>query len=250
MTRLLLLGGAGETREIAAGLSARNIDAIVSFEGSARFVGPVALPRRLGGFGGAEGFLRYVEAEKITAVLDVTHPFAESISARTAALCHGRGLPYAQLLRPEWHPEAGDNWVSLASEAEAAAHIPEGSTVFVATGRAGLLGFANLRNCEIIARRIGGAADEAFPFAGGRFLPAVGPFRVAEEEALLRKLAVDWLVVKNAGGAGARPKLLAARTLGLPVGMIARPAPLAGVTCLATVAEALRWAETVSLRHG
>lgn len=250
MRRLLLLGGAGETREIAAGLAARGIDAIVSFEGSARFVGPVPLPRRLGGFGGAEGFLRYLAAEQIAAVLDATHPFAESISARTARLCKESGLPYAQLLRPEWRPEAGDSWVALATEAEAAAHIPEGSTVFVATGRAGLAGFANLRGCEIIARRIGGAADEVFPFEGGRFLPAVGPFRVAEEEALLRELGVDWLVVKNAGGAGARPKLVAARNLGLPVGMIARPAPLAGVTCLSGVAAALEWAQAQVQAHG
>ena len=81
-----------------------------------------------------------------------------------------------------------------------------------------------------------------FPFEGGRFLRGDGPFTVEGGEALLRELGVDWLVVRNAGGEGARPKLHAARNLGLKVGMIARPAPPEGVTLLATVEEALDWA--------
>ena len=242
MKRLLLLAGAGEARAVAQGLAEMGAEAVASLEGSARFLRGLALPTRHGGFGGAAGFERYLDEQEIAAVLDVTHPFAEEISARTAARCAARGLPYALLWRPAWQPEAGDDWVALENEAEAAAHIPAGSTVFVATGRRGLAGFANLCNCEVIARRIAEVAPEPFPFAGGRYLASVAPFSVAEEEALFRQLEVDWLVVKNAGGEGARPKLHAARNLGLKVGMIARPAPPEGVTLLATVEEALDWA--------
>lgn len=242
MRRLLLLAGAGEARAVARGLAEAGRDAVASLEGSARFAGALALPTRFGGFGGAAGFERYLEGEKIGAVLDVTHPFSEAISARTAAICAARGLPYALLWRPEWQPVAGDDWIALQDEAAAAAHIPQGSTVFVATGRRGLAGFANLRGCEVIARRIGTAAPESFPFEGGRYLAGVAPFSVAQEQALFRRLGVDWLVVKNAGGEGARPKLHAARALGLKVGMIARPAPPAGVVLLHGVPEALDWA--------
>ncbi|MCV2891745.1 precorrin-6A/cobalt-precorrin-6A reductase [Lentibacter sp. XHP0401] len=242
MTRLLLLAGAGETREIAAGLAARGRDAVASFEGSARFAGKIPLPQRVGGFGGDAGFERYLESETIGAVLDVTHPFAEAVSARSARICKALGIPYAMVLRPEWAPEEGDTWVMLDSEAGAAEHIPQGSTVFVATGRGGLRGFANLKDCEVIARRLGGEPED-FPFEGGRFLQGDGPFSVAEEEALFRELGVDWLVVKNAGGAGARPKLQAARKLGIPVGMIRRPRPLEGVTLVGTAQEALDWAD-------
>lgn len=242
MSRLLLLAGAGETRAVAEGLAAMGRDTVASFEGSARFTGDVAVPQRHGGFGGAAEFERYLVEQEIGAVLDVTHPFAEEISARTATICAARRLPYALLWRPAWRPEAGDTWVALENEAAAAAHIPAGSTVFVATGRGGLAGFANLQDCNVIARRIGGEAPEPFPFEGGRYLAGLAPFSVAEEEALFAELKVDWLVVKNAGGAGARPKLEAARKLGIRVGMIARPAPPEGVTLLATVEEALSWA--------
>ncbi|WP_438990415.1 precorrin-6A/cobalt-precorrin-6A reductase [Lentibacter sp.] len=250
MRRLLLLAGAGEARAVACGLAEAGAPAVASLEGSARFLGGLALPTRFGGFGGAAGFERYLQEHRIGAVLDVTHPFAEAISARAAAICAARGLPYALLWRPEWRPEPGDDWIALKDEAAAAAHIPAGATVFVATGRRGLAGFANLRGCEVIARRIGEAAPEPFPFAGGRYLAGVAPFSVAEEEALFQELGVDWLVVKNAGGAGARPKLEAARRLGLKVGMIARPAPPRGVTLLRTVAEALDWALDWARAHG
>jgi precorrin-6A/cobalt-precorrin-6A reductase len=40
---------------------------------------------------------------------------------------------------------------------------------------------------------------------------------------LFKALGVDWIVVKNAGGAASATKLTAARDLKIPVLMIARP---------------------------
>jgi precorrin-6A/cobalt-precorrin-6A reductase len=50
-----------------------------------------------------------------------------------------------------------------------------------------------------------------------------GPFVVEAEEKLLREEAIDVLVTKNSGGEAAFAKILAARNLGLPVIVIARP---------------------------
>ncbi|MCO4778199.1 MAG: precorrin-6A/cobalt-precorrin-6A reductase, partial [Lentibacter algarum] len=83
MKRLLLLAGAGEARAVAQGLAEMGAEAVASLEGSARFLSGLALPTRHGGFGGAAGFERYLDEQEIAAVLDVTHPFAEEISART-----------------------------------------------------------------------------------------------------------------------------------------------------------------------
>ena len=52
---------------------------------------------------------------------------------------------------------------------------------------------------------------------------------------------MDWLVVKNAGGAAGRSKLDAARDLGIRVAMIARP-PQPAVLRVADAAAAMDWA--------
>jgi precorrin-6A/cobalt-precorrin-6A reductase len=217
---LLLLGGTGEARQIAVQL--RGTDAVISLAGATRNPDAQPLPTRIGGFGGAAGFQAYLQEARITAVLDATHPFAAQITKRTASICKQAKLPYVQFLRPPWTPEPGDHWMEIKAETDAADHIPEGSTVFLGTGRQTLERFANLAGREVICRQID-PPESPFPFAGGRFLVGRPPFSVEDEAALFRKLGVDYLVVKNAGGAPSRTKLTAARQLGIPVLMIARP---------------------------
>ncbi|WP_375255640.1 precorrin-6A/cobalt-precorrin-6A reductase, partial [Yoonia sp.] len=99
--------------------------------------------------------------------------------------------------------------------------------------------FANLQGCHVICRQID-PPDGPFPFPGGRFLVGRPPFSVADEVALFSALSVDWLVVKNAGGAPSRTKLTAARELHIPVLMIARPAQGNWET-VSTIDDALGW---------
>jgi precorrin-6A/cobalt-precorrin-6A reductase len=47
--------------------------------------------------------------------------------------------------------------------------------------------------------------------------------RAWEDRALLKDHRIEVIVAKNAGGAGAEAKLVAARELGLPVVLIDRP---------------------------
>jgi len=234
---LLLLGGTGEARQIAAHLQGQ--DAVISLAGATRNPQAQPLPTRVGGFGGAEGFARFLTEAGITAVLDATHPFAAGITARTAMICGQTGVPFMQFLRPPWSPEPGDNWTEITAEAEAADHIPPGSTVFLGTGRQTLGQFANLEGREVICRQID-PPQQPFPFSGGRFLVGRPPFSVADEVALFRDLGVDVLVVKNAGGAASRTKLTAARQLGIPVLMMARPTP-GQWPVVDTVEDALVW---------
>ncbi|WP_108815005.1 cobalt-precorrin-6A reductase [Loktanella sp. Alg231-35] len=234
---LLILGGSGEGRRIASALQGQ--DAIISLAGATRAPEAQSLPTRIGGFGGADGFKAYLAEAGITAVLDATHPFAQQITARTATICHQVGLPYLQFLRPAWQPVEGDQWTEIADETEAAAHIPLGATVFLGTGRQTLPGFANLAGREVICRQID-PPDGPFPFANGRFLVGRPPFSVADEVALFSKLGVDWLVIKNAGGAASGTKLTAARQLGIPVLMIARP-PKGCWPMVDSIDAALQW---------
>ena len=234
---LLLLGGTGEARQIAEHL--RGQDAVISLAGATRNPEAQALPTRIGGFGGEDGFRAYLRDANITAVLDATHPFAHRITARTAQVCRTQELPYVQFLRPPWKPEPGDRWIEIAAEHEAAEHIPTGAVVFLGTGRQTLHRFANLKGREVICRQID-PPERPFPFEGGRFLVGRPPFSVEDEVALFSDLGVDYLVVKNAGGAPSRTKLTAARLLGIPVLMIARP-PRGDWPVVETVAEVLAW---------
>jgi len=241
--KLLLLAGTGEARRIADRLAVAGVDAIASLAGATRAPKPLAVPTRTGGFGGEAGFRRFLEVEMIDAVLDATHPFAASISNRSARVCREVGLPYCQLLRPEWAPEPEDNWVPLADEAEAAAHVPKGATVFLATGRQTLGRFETLADRRLICRVVD-PPDGAFPFENGEFLVGRPPFDVDEEVALFERLGVNWLIVKNAGGKASRAKLDAARRLGLWVAMIRRPEQPHGDK-VQTVDAAIEWVETL-----
>jgi precorrin-6A/cobalt-precorrin-6A reductase len=234
---LLILGGTGEARDIAQRLV--GTDAIISLAGATRAPKAQGLPTRIGGFGGAEGFATFLQDENISAVLDATHPFASRITTRTAAVCDQAGLPYVQVLRPAWEPQAGDQWTQIYAEQEAASHIKKGATVFLGTGRQTLARFANLAGCTVICRQID-PPTQPFPFEGGQFLVGRPPFSVKDEVALFAKLGVDWLVVKNAGGAPSRAKLTAARKLGIPVLMMARPAQ-GDWAVVETVENALAW---------
>ncbi|WP_306152596.1 cobalt-precorrin-6A reductase [Roseovarius sp. MMSF_3281] len=236
---LLLLAGTGEAQAIAKALALQGADAVASLAGATRMPRAMALPTRHGGFGGAEGFRDYLEEAGISAVLDATHPFAHDISMRSAAICAERNIPYCQVLRPEWVPEAGDDWTFLTQEEDAARHIAPGATVFLATGRQTLHRFANLSACRLICRQID-PPDRVFPFPNGEFLLGRPPFPVEREEALFKRLGVDWLIVKNAGGEAPRSKLIAARQLGIKVAMINRP-PQPEAPKVATVEQAMAW---------
>ena len=237
---LLLLAGTTEARLLARALAEAGLDAVASLAGATRVPEPLALPTRRGGFGGDAGFERYLDSHPIHAIIDATHPFATRISARTARIARARGLPLLHLLRPPWAPGPGDDWRMIRREEEAAAHIPPGARVFLATGAQSLAGFANLAGRELICRRID-RPETPFPLPGGRWLLGRGPFSVEDEVALFSRLGVDVLVVKNSGGTGSRPKLEAARRLGLPVVMIDRPPPPPGPIAT-SVEEALGWA--------
>ncbi|MFN8044226.1 MAG: precorrin-6A/cobalt-precorrin-6A reductase, partial [Mycobacterium sp.] len=98
---VLLLGGTGEARELAARLHP-DIDVISSLAGRvpdpALPVGPV----RIGGFGGVDGLREWLRDNDISAVIDATHPFAATMTAHAAQACAELGLPHLVLARPAW----------------------------------------------------------------------------------------------------------------------------------------------------
>jgi precorrin-6A/cobalt-precorrin-6A reductase len=238
--KVLLLAGSGEGRVLADALYKIGVNAVASLAGATRQAKPLALPTRIGGFGGEDGFCEYLAREKITHILDATHPFASRISHRTALVSAQKGLKYMQYLRPAWTAQSGDQWHHIRDETDVLALLNKTpSTVFLATGRQTLERFANLEGHRVICRQID-SPTSPFPFEGGEYCIGRPPFSVGREVELFEALRVDLLVVKNAGGTASRSKLDAAALLGLPVAMIERP-PQPDAPKVDTIEAALDW---------
>lgn len=238
--KILLLSGSGEARGLANILSQdQSLMVISSLSGATRR--PIKLPvqTRIGGFGGYDQQRAYITEQEFDAVVDATHPFADAITQRTQGICAELSVPYLYLRRPQWEPEPEDDWTLIDEPSDAKALIPVGSTVFLATGRGTLVGFANLSEMKLICRQID-PPDGAFPYKNGSYLIGRPPFSVEEEVALFLELGVDVLIVKNAGGLPSRTKLDAARILGIKVLMLRRP-PMPKGESVQTVEAAVLW---------
>lgn len=238
--RLLLLAGTPESVHIGhALLRDRRVKTIASLARASRKPFGMQLPMRIGGWDNPEGFADWLTEQDVHAVLDATHPFATGITQRSADVCADLGIPFVQFLRPSWVPREGDNWVFLNEERDALRRAPEDGSVFLATGRHGLMQFMGLGERPIYVR-VRNRGVDAFPFPNGRFVHRPARLPVSSEIAGLRAFGVTWLVARNTGGSWTMPVIEAARQLGLPVGMIRRPLQ-PSVPRIRTIAEAVSW---------
>ncbi|MGY1770316.1 cobalt-precorrin-6A reductase [Blastococcus sp. SYSU D00813] len=243
--RVLVLGGTGEARRLASALVEAGADVLSSLAG--RVADPVLPPGRVrvGGFGGVEGLAQALA--DVDVVVDATHPFAAGMTANAAAAAAATGTPLLRLQRPGWSAGPGDDWRRVASLEEAAEAVRDAASVFLSTGRQGLAAFAGLTGAVLV--RSVDPPEAPLPPRTTVVL-ARGPFTVEEETALMRRHAVDVVVTKDSGGSMTAAKLTAARELGIPVVLVARPPLPAGVPVAATVADALAWVAEKGSRAG
>ncbi len=242
MKRVLVMAGTGEARALCRRLAGDpHVEVTASLAGETRVPADLGVAVRRGGFGGEDAQEKFISDSNLTAVIDATHPFAERISHRTHQICARLDLPYLRLIRPGWQAEEGDLWTFVDRPDEVALHLPETATVFLATGRKSLAGFANLSGRRVLCRVIDPPVAR-FPLAGGAFVVGRPSFSVEEEVRLFTREGVDVLVVKDAGGEAGRAKLLAARLLRLPVILIRRPEAPQGAQ-VDNVEDALAWLE-------
>jgi precorrin-6A/cobalt-precorrin-6A reductase len=249
--RVLLLGGTLEASKLASLLAGQSgISAVLSFAGRTKAPRTPEIPTRTGGFGGVEGLNAYLEAERIDVLVDATHPFAEQIS-RNAAIAAARAkIPFVSLSRPAWRPEDSDRWIDVADMTAAAAALGrEPKRVFLTVGRLQIEAFAVAPQHFYLVRAI----EPLMPAPSlprHRVILGRGPFAVEAEEKLMREESIEVIVTKNSGGGATYAKLLAARSFGLPVVMVARPRQASGPV-MHDPAEVMTFLlrHQVSLRH-
>jgi precorrin-6A/cobalt-precorrin-6A reductase len=188
---VLILGGTGEARDLAARLAARpGLRVVSSLAGRVRDPALPAGEVRIGGFGGADGLAAWLTEQHITAVIDATHPFAEGISASAAEASGRAGVPLLRVVRPPWLRGDSDSWHAASSLADAASMLPGlGRRVFLTTGRQGLAAFALLGQLWFLIRCVDPPAGPMPPQR--QVILARGPYDTEAERALMREHRID-----------------------------------------------------------
>ncbi len=236
---VLILGGTTEARELAGRLAEHDdLKLTLSLAGRTRAPAPQPVPTRTGGFGGAEGLARWLEAERVALLIDATHPYAARISHNAADAAARAGVAILALRRPPWQRIEGDRWQEVANIDDAAAALGSAPRrVFLTLGRQEVGPFEAAPQHHYLIRSV----DPIEPPLGvpdATYLTSRGPFAEADERALLEQHRIDAIVAKNSGGTATYGKIAAARELGIPVILVQRP-ELPDVPAAATVDEAV-----------
>lgn len=218
--RLLLLGGTGDGRSLAARLHADGHETIYSVaDPQAR--PHVPCPVHRGGFGGVDGLVDYLQTHRIERLLDATHPYAATISANARAAASRAGIALWALHRPPWRPGPDDRWHYLADIHALPAALERYRRPLFTIGP-GALDLApvpphqhwNVRCLPDHGRTVPTRCTT---------IEARGPFALDDERELMDRLGTDVVVTKNSGGNAVAAKLVAARERGIPVLLLRRP---------------------------
>jgi precorrin-6A/cobalt-precorrin-6A reductase len=241
MVRVLILGGTGDAANLAASLAAHpSIEVISSLAGrTSEPQAPIGTVRS-GGFGGVSGLVAYLRAQRIDALIDATHPFAQQISGHAAQAAQETGMPHLHLARPAWQKTPEDKWIEVETVEAAVNAIPtQARRVFLTIGRQQLAPFVALSQVWFLMRSID-PPEAQLQIPNGQLLLNRGPFSLAQERQLLQDYQIDVVVSKNSGGDATYPKIIAARELQIPMVMVQRPRMPAGKT-VADVEGAIAW---------
>lgn len=227
--QVVILGGSAEARHLAGRLGE---------------AAQLWLPDRdrITGQGASVSAAMAAQVETADVLVLAPHPCDIESLRLGARIGAQAGVPVVRLARPAWWPTARDHWVDLSSARDAVAHIPKGSRVLVTLGRSALHELRALRHAYLFVRQLT-RHNAPFPLRYGRYLHGTAPFSIAQEIALMRRFRIDAVLTRNAGGPGGWPKIAAARALGLPVYMVARPRGAFGPE-VTSVEAAMHWLET------
>jgi len=224
--RLLILGGTGEAAHLATqaiDTFGTALDVISSLAGRVNTPRPLPGRVRVGGFGGRDGLVRYIKAEKIDLLIDATHPFATAISANAHGACDQTGTPRLVLVRPHWPTLPHDAGIEVDDLVAAAQALPKlGTRAFLSFGQGGIEAFSHLSDTAFVVRLID-APEKPLALPHATVTTGRPPFTVEGEKALFKSHGIDVLVSKNSGGTAVPAKITAALELEIPTVLITRP---------------------------
>jgi precorrin-6A/cobalt-precorrin-6A reductase len=241
MARILILGGTAEARQLAGRLAGRaSLDITLSLAGRTASPAAQPVPVRIGGFGGAAGLADYLVAERIDALIDATHPYANVISANAVEAARRSGVPLIALWRPPWIAVSGDRWIDVGNVGDAVRAIGQTPRrVFVALGRNELKPLRDAPQHYYLIRSVD-PVDPPLPLPHVGYVTGRGPFGESDDNALMTEHRIDVVVAKNSGGTATYGKIAVARMLGIDVIMLRRP-PASDDAAVETIDGVIAW---------
>lgn len=229
---ILLLGGTAETGPLAAALADAGFEVLVSTATDVplELARHERITRRIGALD--DGSMQALAQDRrVQAIVDATHPYAESAHSTARKVAAILNLPYLRWLRPEVIEPAED--IHFARDHEEAAALASSFRVpiLLTTGSTNLRPYVKegakakvslfvrvLDHPQSVKAALGAGVPETNIITGR------GPFSVQENLAAIRNYSIGVLVTKDSGDAGGVPaKLEAARTAGCRVVVIRRP---------------------------
>ncbi|RBP82570.1 precorrin-6A/cobalt-precorrin-6A reductase [Marinomonas rhizomae] len=222
--KILLLGGTADARRLADSLHKENVSVIYSLAGLVR-VPKVDCQLVVGGFTQFGGLTQYLKDNNIGAILDVTHPYAQTMSSKAVTAAKAVGIPCWRFHRPAWKQEEADHWKFYQDETDLLAQLDGYRVPLLSAGQMSedlLKRVLQLPSIERIVWRT--AVEPKFDLPDKiDWIKAIGPFALEDERQLLVDHGIDVIVSKNSGGSATYSKLEAARELSIPVLLHARP---------------------------
>lgn len=220
---LLILGGTADGRHLAEFFHQQGLSVIYSVAGLVRSPN-VACKLVSGGFTQFGGLSHYIKQNALAAILDITHPYAQTMSTKAAAAALACDIPYWRFHRQAWQAQAGDHWQSFAHWPDLAATLAPYKKVLLTCGQLSQEQFALLAGYADQQQWLRTAVSPKINLPDSvHWIKAIGPFDLADEKQLMQTQGIDVLVSKNSGGNATSAKLQAARELAIPVLMLDRP---------------------------
>jgi precorrin-6A/cobalt-precorrin-6A reductase len=230
---ILLLGGTGNTAEIALALARAGYRVLVSKATEVPLdVGRHARIESRWGPLDERGLAELIAQRKIRAVVDATHPYATAIRAQARRAAEAMKIPYFSFLRPAAIDPHSADVVLVADHAAAAeAAFSFGQPVLLTTGARNLAPYvtaARRTGLPLVVRVLERPASRAACLQAGippqHILAGRGPFSVEQNRRHIRAFGIGVLVTKDGGRAGGVPeKLAAARSEHCRVVALRRP---------------------------
>jgi precorrin-6A/cobalt-precorrin-6A reductase len=234
---LLLLAGTAEARQLGVALAEAGHRVTAWLTEPPRGSNPMPMAFEMRDPEDTTALLR--DMAGFDAVLDLSHGFDAGLSHAGFATAAALDKPFVSFARPGWTLD--DPLLRSVSDVPAAARaVPPGACVFAATGWASLPQFLPFKGARLMLRQTS-RHDRPAPYDFVDLIFGDPPFTIASETALFRDLGVDLLICRNLGGEASRPKVDAARALGLPVILIERPRLPKGVRCLTDLDAMMDW---------
>ncbi|WP_246105242.1 cobalt-precorrin-6A reductase [Rhodoligotrophos appendicifer] len=237
--KVLILGGTTEASAFARMIAGDSrFEATLSLAGVTNKPASHPIDMRIGGFSEEGGLAMFLMDRKIDVLVDATHPFATNISMAAKIAADSCGVHLINIVRSEWTAGVGDRWTMVPTLADAIRGLGfNPRRVFMPVGKKEVE-ISKLAPQHIyIIRTIDPVPLARLPPLNVT-ITARGPFDAESELNLMVSNRVDIIIAKNSGAAATQAKIVAARTLGLPVIMVQRPPKPHGDACFHSAQEA------------